>query len=241
MLYNVHLMTTMKYKAIFFDFDDTLVHADPPVFDVLLPACEAVGLSFDEEQVREGHRFLYEYFSGSSAQEEFQTLKGDLEQFHFNLTTNVLVNMGVEHSKAQSTVQSEKISVALPQGRRCYPEVFPVLNSYKEQGYLMGVITNNGSNIAESCVEHGLDHYFEFVISRIDAGCSKPDAGIFEAALNHVGIKAKEAVHVGDNYYADVVGARNVGITPVLLDNHKVFADADCHVIHQIDQLLDVI
>jgi len=241
LLYNVHLMTTMKYKAIFFDFDDTLVHSDPPVFDMFLPACEAAGLSFDEDQVREGHRFLYEYFSGSLAQKEFADLGHDLEKFHSNLTTNVLVNMGAEHGKAKAAVQSENLTVALPRGRRCYPEVFSVLDSYKDQGYTMGVITNNEANIAGQCVEHGLDHYFEFVISRIDAGCSKPEAAIFEAALNHVGIKPEEAVHVGDNYYADVIGARNVGIMPVLLDNHKMFADADCHVIHQIDQLLDVI
>lgn len=231
----------MKYKAIFFDFDDTLVHSDPPVFDVFLPACEAAGLSFDEDQVREGHRYLYEYFSGNSAQKEFETLDNDLEKFHQQLTTNVLVSMGAEHGKAKAAVQSENLSVALPRGRCCYPEVFPMLDHCKEQGYLMGVITNNSANIAEQCVEHGLDHYFEFVISRIDAGCSKPEAGIFEAALNHVGIKPEDTVHVGDNYYADVMGAKNVGITPVLLDNYKVFTDADCHVIHQIDQLLDVI
>ena len=47
----------------------------------------------------------------------------------------------------------------------------------------------------------------------------KPDSHIFNYTLETaVGVSAAEAVHVGDTYEADIVGARNAGIRPILID-----------------------
>jgi FMN phosphatase YigB (HAD superfamily) len=43
---------------------------------------------------------------------------------------------------------------------------------------------------------------------------------------------------VGDNYWADVVGARRAGVTPVLLDPQGLFPEADCLVLDELDDLL---
>ena len=51
-----------------------------------------------------------------------------------------------------------------------------------------------------------------------DVGAEKPHPPIFLAALQRAGCAPDEALHVGDQYHSDVVGARNVGITPLLLD-----------------------
>jgi putative hydrolase of the HAD superfamily len=48
-------------------------------------------------------------------------------------------------------------------------------------------------------------------------GVAKPDRRLFEAALELAGVSAAEALHVGDSYEEDVVGARAAGIEPVLL------------------------
>ena len=50
-----------------------------------------------------------------------------------------------------------------------------------------------------------------------------------------------ETVYVGDNYYADVVGARRAGLQPVLYDPHLIFPDADCITICSLDKLIPVI
>ena len=47
---------------------------------------------------------------------------------------------------------------------------------------------------------------------------AKPDPHIFEYTLKAVGVSAEETVHVGDTYEADIVGAREVGIRPILID-----------------------
>jgi putative hydrolase of the HAD superfamily len=59
-------------------------------------------------------------------------------------------------------------------------------------------------------------------------GVAKPDAAIFERALETLGVPAERAVHIGDTPAADVAGARAAGIRPVLVDPYDLHADADC-------------
>ncbi|MGF1505605.1 MAG: HAD hydrolase-like protein, partial [Anaerolineae bacterium] len=42
-------------------------------------------------------------------------------------------------------------------------------------------------------------------------------------ALDLAGCKPAEAVYVGDNYYADVVGAQRAGLPAVLIDQYGVY------------------
>jgi len=46
---------------------------------------------------------------------------------------------------------------------------------------------------------------------------------------------------VGDNYYADVVCARQAGMTPILYDPKGIFPDADCMVIAQMRELQNLL
>ena len=69
----------------------------------------------------------------------------------------------------------------------------------------------------------------------------KPEPGVFEHALKLKNLTAEETVYVGDNYYADVVGARRAGLRPVLYDPHGIFPDADCPTIKSFDELTSVL
>jgi putative hydrolase of the HAD superfamily len=51
-------------------------------------------------------------------------------------------------------------------------------------------------------------------------GYQKPHAAIFEHALDLLGAAPADAIHVGDDPQADVIGARGAGIEPVLIDRH---------------------
>jgi FMN phosphatase YigB (HAD superfamily) len=50
-------------------------------------------------------------------------------------------------------------------------------------------------------------------------------------------VTAQQAVYVGDNYFADVVGARRASMTPILIDRRGVFPEADCITIKTFDEL----
>jgi FMN phosphatase YigB (HAD superfamily) len=52
-----------------------------------------------------------------------------------------------------------------------------------------------------------------------------------------MGIEPGQAVYVGDNYFADVIGAQRAGMRAVLIDPEGLFPEADCPVIHKISEL----
>jgi len=54
-------------------------------------------------------------------------------------------------------------------------------------------------------------------------------------------VTAHETVYVGDNYFADIVGARRAGLQAGLYDPRFMFPDADCITIRSFDELITVI
>ena len=70
-------------------------------------------------------------------------------------------------------------------------------------------------------------------------GVEKPDRRIFEHALSLASVAPSAAVHVGDLYAVDVVGAAGAGIHPVLLDPHGDWPAVDCAVAPNLAAVVD--
>ena len=65
----------------------------------------------------------------------------------------------------------------------------------------------------------------------------KPDALIFQHAVQRAGSRPACTLYVGDNYFADIVGAQRAGLKPVLLDPERIFPEAECPVICSLEEL----
>jgi putative hydrolase of the HAD superfamily len=102
------------------------------------------------------------------------------------------------------------------------------------------VITNreNVARFHQLMDEMDLWPGFALVLASGEVGISKPNPGIFLSALERVGAAAARSVYVGDNYWADVVGAENAGLTPILFDPHHLFPEAECRVLERVETLL---
>jgi putative hydrolase of the HAD superfamily len=55
-------------------------------------------------------------------------------------------------------------------------------------------------------------------VSSAEVGLHKPDPRIFELACARLGVAPSEAAHVGDHHYADLLGARAIGMNAILID-----------------------
>jgi putative hydrolase of the HAD superfamily len=78
-------------------------------------------------------------------------------------------------------------------------------------GVRVGVVSNSEGRLAELFVEIGIDDAFAAVIDSGRIGIEKPDARIFAQALDALGGTADRAVHIGDSWPADIVGALGAG------------------------------
>ncbi|NOG52605.1 MAG: HAD-IA family hydrolase [Chloroflexi bacterium] len=105
------------------------------------------------------------------------------------------------------------------EGTRPFAEVHRVLARLKGHGFEPGIITNSFLPMRMRDAEldaHDLTQYFPRCrLSAADAGFLKPHPEVFRRALTKIGVGPKEAVFVGDNLAADILGAKSVGMKAV--------------------------
>ena len=84
------------------------------------------------------------------------------------------------------------------------------------RGVSLGIVSNTGRTpgvILRKVLErYGLLGYFGAISYSDEVGVRKPDAEIFRVTLVRAGRGPSEALHIGDNPDADVLGARGVGM-----------------------------
>jgi FMN phosphatase YigB (HAD superfamily) len=98
-----------------------------------------------------------------------------------------------------------------------YEEAASVLAWLKEQGYVIGAISNWEPRLETLLANHALRDYFDFILASEAEGYVKPGSFLFEKALRLAGVSADQALHVGDSYCEDVEPARALGMSAVLL------------------------
>ena len=99
-----------------------------------------------------------------------------------------------------------------------FPDVMPALDALRAAGLRMGVISNFVWGGPELIHALDLAQHFDSLTVSARVGFQKPHQGIFQHALDSLDVAPERAWHIGDSYKADVVGARRIGITPVLID-----------------------
>ncbi len=101
-----------------------------------------------------------------------------------------------------------------------FPDVIPALDAMQAAGLRLGVVSNWGWAAPELLQTLELARHFEVMSISARVGYQKPHRAIFEHALELLEVGPESAIHVGDDPEADVMGARRVGIEPVLIDRH---------------------
>lgn len=130
-----------------------------------------------------------------------------------------------------------------PATYRLYPEVVPTLAALHRSGYKLGVISDWGASLSLILGTFDLIGYFDFTVISATARRAKPDPILFQLALERADVTADYALHVGDSYVRDALGARQVGITPVLIDRTRSLSEGvpDCPLVYDLYELLDLL
>jgi HAD superfamily hydrolase (TIGR01549 family) len=102
-----------------------------------------------------------------------------------------------------------------------YPDVFKAIERLRARQIRIGILSNATSALVGFLEELGLLQYFDFAVISAIEGTKKPDRRIFERALEQAGVEVADAAHVGDMYLEDILGARNVGVRPFLIDRGR--------------------
>jgi putative hydrolase of the HAD superfamily len=109
-----------------------------------------------------------------------------------------------------------------------YDGVRPALERLRAAGLRLAAVSNSNGTVRRLFDRLGFTPAFEVILDSQVEGIEKPDPRLFRLALERLGAPAGSALHVGDFYSVDVVGARAAGIRPVLVDEAGLYPDADC-------------
>lgn len=103
-----------------------------------------------------------------------------------------------------------------PQLPHLVPGAVETVEALAERGHRMFILTNGFEEVQHIKVENsGLGKWFEAVYTSDALGHKKPHREAFELALSAAGSNARDAVMIGDDLQADVVGARSAGMRSV--------------------------
>jgi putative hydrolase of the HAD superfamily len=98
-----------------------------------------------------------------------------------------------------------------------YDDAAPALRALRGRGVRLVVVSNWDWSLHEVLARVGLASLLDGVVTSAEVGSRKPAVAAFERALELAGVPAVRAIHVGDSFEEDVVGARAAGIEPVMI------------------------
>jgi len=217
-------------KAVFFDWLDTVAHPEPDRHELFYQVAQELGVELPPQRLRKG---IYAAENQAPAGAPPRWSEGKDEAPFIRYQEILSAEVGVKLSREVMLEVTRRVSqLARSATWVLYDDVLPTVKALKQRGLILGLISNIYLGRA------GLETYLDFVVTSKEAGADKPESPIFLLALERAGVNASEAVYVGDQYQTDVLGARGVGITPILIDRYDLMPEvSDCPRIHSLTEL----
>jgi len=133
-----------------------------------------------------------------------------------------LESMGFSHARLDDLVDRAWVDYLAewPRQSRFFEEAPALLESIRGR-YKLGLVTNfaHGPTARRVFDKLGFDAFFGSLVVSDEIGYRKPNRLLFDRALGELGSTPDSTVMVGDTFDADVVGAKNVGMKAILIDD----------------------
>ncbi len=102
------------------------------------------------------------------------------------------------------------------------PGAVETLTCLRGLGTRLGLITNGDSKGQRYKIHtFGLEPYFDLIQIEGEAGLGKPEDGVYELALEKLGVSPAEAWMVGDDLVWDIQAAQKAGLHAIWVDYEK--------------------
>lgn len=185
-------------SALCFDLDGTLVHYPRPYEDIIRDTLDAHGIEYTNEL-------------RAVSEDVFRTAFDALEPEPYRQSMAAIVAAADAEADPDAMVETlretEYASTTVPDAAR---------NSLSELAAdnRLAVITNGVRDWQVGKLDHhDLTDLFDAVVASYETGAHKPDSAPFDRLRER--LSADEYVMVGDEYDADVEGARAAGFVPI--------------------------
>lgn len=225
-----------SYKTVFFDLDHTLWDFNQNCAETLhelyhIYELEQFGFNILDFQTT--YRLINDSMWAGFHRNEIS--KEQLRTERFPRTFNVL---GIDSEKVPIKLDLHFIELC-PTKPHVHVNTFEILEYLKTKGYALHIITNGFSETQYVKMKYsGLESFFETLIHADHTGYKKPEPQIFDYALSTTNSKAESSIMIGDDIFADVLGAKKMGMGNVFYNPDKIPHKEDIQ--HEITNLIEL-
>ncbi|HEY2868016.1 MAG TPA: HAD family hydrolase [Gaiellales bacterium] len=206
-----------RYDAVLLDAFGTLIDVDRPFERLQQSVRRQLGAEVTAAAAERALRAEMTYYADHCHE---GTDAETLVELRGRCAAIVLAELGIDADPAQAaTLLIDAIAF------RAYEDVEPLLSGLADAGVGIAVVSNWDCSLPEALASAGIE--VGHVLSSGASGSSKPDTGIFHAALAALGVAPERALHVGDTEETDGVGARAAGIDVRIVDRGGRAGGAD--------------
>lgn len=192
-------------KAVLFDLFHTLASVPPPALSGEVPISQILGVPGDQ-----WHRMYYE--------------DDVLGRCVGNIHDGIEIMRRVTHA-IDPMVDEERILAAVESRRRRFElglvkietDILDAVDRLRTAGIRIALVSDAGADDVESWERSPLRNRFDATVFSYKLGIRKPDARIYQHALDAIGVTSGDAIFVGDGGSDEHRGARAVGMQAVLV------------------------
>lgn len=212
-------------KAILFDLDGTLVNSLFDLADGVNRAIASMGYPTHPVEA-------FKYFVGDGIP---KMIERALPQKQRNQTTiNEVKDIFLSY-----------YSVHYADNTCVYPGMLDLVNTLKDLGFKVAVVTNKDQNMANEVVTTLYGNVFDLILGKRDGIPTKPDPTAALMAMKELNVKPNECIFIGDSGM-DVATAVNSGAVPVgelwgFRQEDELLANGAKYIISEPKELLDII
>lgn len=197
----------MDIKHIFFDLDHTLWDFETnskKTFDFIFKRNQ-LQLNIDQfvevyQPINHKYWKLFREDKVSKVDLRYYRLKEAFDQLNYS-AADELINL-----------LSEEYIIYLADHNALFDYAHELL-VYLKSKYTMHIITNGFEEVQlRKLKSSDLLPYFDQVITSEKVGVKKPNPKIFQYALELTGATKEQSIMIGDNFEADILGAKNAGM-----------------------------
>ena len=212
----------VRYKAVFWDIDDTLLD--------YIPCCrEAFFAAMNE--LRDKHYVPDSLLSEDELFDLFFRISGRLfsEAKHGLHTIAEVMDLYPAEFIASAGYPDEAVEpfkhafrTAWGKTHTLVPGAREALEALRGKGYRLFAASNSFGHLQRSRLRHAdILHYFEDTFISMDIGYDKPDIRFYQESLRRAGLQPHEVVMIGDSMTTDILGAQAAGIDALFFDRRN--------------------
>lgn len=243
----MHLEQPQAIRTIFFDVGFTLLYSYPSDLEICRQVCGRLGLQLHQQELEKQWIEAEDFFlRHMRANRYIWASEATIREFWVMYYMKMLRPLVMKHNEELLHELAQMITHEYDSHTswQMYPDVLPTLQAlHASKKYTLGAISDWSPSLGPILQRLHLNTYFDCLLISSVTGHAKPSPVLYETALERANTIADYAIHIGDSYTLDVLGARAVGMIPVLLDRkHHVRPDqVDCLLIHSLNDLLTLL